>query len=164
MHGFLAAVGNLARSPGYAAAFILTLGLGIGANTAIFSAVRAVLLKPIPYCSGERLLHLRHKAVQNAIPNATWSVPEINDYRAASKTIESFAEFSALDFNMLGHLPASARRFSSPGSSEASSSRSSPSTRRLLVAVVLSVTALAASWIPAWRAARVAPIEVLRVD
>jgi hypothetical protein len=46
---------------------------------------------------------LRQTAVQNAIPNATWSVPEISDYRAASKTVDGFAEFSALDFNMLGH-------------------------------------------------------------
>lgn len=103
MHDFLSAVRNLARSPGYAAAFILTLGLGIGANTAIFSVVRGVLLKPIPYRSGDRLVHLRQTAVQNAIPDATWSVPEINDYRAVSKTIDGFAEFSALDFNMLGH-------------------------------------------------------------
>ncbi len=48
MQDVLAALRNVARSPGYAAAFILTLGLGIGANTAIFSVVRGVLLKPIP--------------------------------------------------------------------------------------------------------------------
>ncbi len=103
MHDFLAAAKNLARSPGYAAAFVLTLGLGIGANTAIFSAVRAVLLKPIPHRHGDRLVHLRQTAVQNAIPDATWSVPEISDYREASSTVDGFAEFSALDFNMLGH-------------------------------------------------------------
>ncbi len=103
MHDVLGAVRNLARSPGYAAAFILTLGLGIGANTAVFSVVRGVLLKPIPYRSGDRLVHLRQTAVQSAIPDATWSVPEIKDYRAVSKTMDGFAEFSALDFNMLGH-------------------------------------------------------------
>ncbi len=47
-------------------------------------------------------MHLRQMAVQSAIPDATWSVPEINDYRGASMTVEGFAEFSALDFNMLG--------------------------------------------------------------
>ena len=155
MHDFLAAARNLARSPGYAAAFILTLGLGIGANTAIFSAVRAVLLKPIPHRHGDRLVHLRQTAVQNAIPNATWSVPEISDYRAASRTVDGFAEFSALDFNMLGHgEPRRVRSGIEPFD---------PPTL-ILVALVLSATALAASWLPAWRAARVAPIEVLRVD
>jgi len=94
---------SLRLSPGYTAAFVLTLGLAIGANTAIFSVVRGVLLKPIPHRGGDSILHLRQTAVVTALADATWSVPEIADYRESATTIAGFAEFSALTFTMLGH-------------------------------------------------------------
>ena len=53
------AVRSLLRAPGFAIAVVLTLGLGIGANTAIFSVVRGVLLKPLPHRDGDRLVYLR---------------------------------------------------------------------------------------------------------
>jgi putative ABC transport system permease protein len=53
------ALRSLLRAPGFAIAVILTLGLGIGANTAIFSVVRGVLLKPLPNRNGDRLMYLR---------------------------------------------------------------------------------------------------------
>ena len=53
------AVRNLARMPWFAVAFILTLGLGIGANTAIFSVINGVLLRPLPYPEADRIMHLR---------------------------------------------------------------------------------------------------------
>ena len=53
------ALRSLGRAPGFAIAVVLTLGLAIGANTAIFSVVRGVLLKPLPHRDGERLVYLR---------------------------------------------------------------------------------------------------------
>ena len=93
----------LLRTPGFSLVFVLTLGLGIGANTAIFSLVRGVLLRPLPHRGGEDIIHVCQTAVVHAIPNATLSVPEIVDYRAVAKTAEGFAEFSALTFTMLGY-------------------------------------------------------------
>src|SRR5678809_1057989 len=57
---FRYAVRTLSRAPGFALTVILTLGLGIGANTAIFSVVRGVLLRPLPHKDGDRLVYLRH--------------------------------------------------------------------------------------------------------
>ena len=53
------AVRHLIRVPGFALAFVLTLGLGIGANTAIFSVINGVLLRPLPYPEADRIMHLR---------------------------------------------------------------------------------------------------------
>jgi predicted permease len=86
----------------YTIAFVLTLGLGIGANAAIFSVVDAVLLQPLPYRDGERLVYLRHAAPLAGRDNALFSVPEINDYREQVKSFDDVAEFSALTFTMLG--------------------------------------------------------------
>ncbi len=97
------AVRSLGRSPGFAAVFVLTLGLGIGANTAMFSAVNAVLLRPLPHEEGDRLVYLRHKAQLAGIENALFSVPEIEDYRSGVPSLASVAEFSAMDFTMLGY-------------------------------------------------------------
>ena len=96
------ALRSLARSPGYALVFIVTLGLGIGANTAMFSAVNGVLLRPLPHEDGDRLVYLRHSARLADIDNALFSVPEVGDYRQGP-SLEAVAEFSALPFTMLGH-------------------------------------------------------------
>ena len=93
---------GLRAAPGYAVAFVLTLGLGIGANAAIFSVVNGVLLKPLPYKNGEQLVYLRHSAPLAGIDNALFSVPEIEDYRQQVESFEGVAEFSALTFTILG--------------------------------------------------------------
>ena len=54
------AIRSLSRARGFTLAVVLTRGLGIGANTAIFSVVRGVLLKPLPHLDGDRLVYLRH--------------------------------------------------------------------------------------------------------
>ncbi|HUF28761.1 MAG TPA: ABC transporter permease [Gemmatimonadaceae bacterium] len=97
------ALRTLARAPGFALAVVLTLGLGIGANTAVFSVVRGVLLRPLPHADGDRLVYLRQSAEQAGQENVLFSVPEIIDYRSASRTLGAFAEFSSLRFNMLDH-------------------------------------------------------------
>lgn len=96
------AVRSLTRHPGYALVFIVTLGLGIGGNTAMFSAVSGVLLRPLPHADGDRLVYLRHSAPVAGIQNALFSVPEIEDYRQGTQSLRGVAEFSALDFTMLG--------------------------------------------------------------
>src|SRR5687768_15133014 len=97
------AVRTLRRSPGFTLAVVLTLALGIGANTAVFSAVRGILLRPIPHEEGERLMYLRHSAERAGVENTLFSVPEILDYRTASSALTGFAEFSQMTFNMLDH-------------------------------------------------------------
>src|SRR5512143_1440025 len=90
------AIRSLARSRGFALAVIVTLGLGIGANTAIFSAVRGVLLRPLPHRDGDRLVYLRQSAERQGNDNVAFSVPEINDFRASSRTLGAIAEYSPL--------------------------------------------------------------------
>ena len=90
---------GLLKAPIFAAAAVLTLALGIGANTAVFSVVRGVLLRPLPHEDGERLVYLRHSAQLAGIDNALFSVPEIMDYRDAG-ALAGIAEFSAMTFNL----------------------------------------------------------------
>jgi predicted permease len=97
------AVRTLTRSPGFTVAVVLTLALGIGANTAVFSAVRGVLLRPLPHQDGEHLVYLRQSAEGAGLENALFSVPEILDYRTSATALTGFAEFSQMTFNMLGN-------------------------------------------------------------
>src|SRR5438067_2712343 len=88
------ALRTLGRARGFALAVIVTLGLGIGANTAIFSVVRGVLLKPLPHREGDRLVYLRQSTDGPGGADIQFSVPETNDLRAGVKSIASFAEYS----------------------------------------------------------------------
>ena len=90
----------LRRVPGFTLAVILTLGLGIGANTAIFSVVRGVLLKPLPHKDGDRLVYLRQSAAGIGAENVNFSVPEITDFREGAKTLGGIAEYSAFQINL----------------------------------------------------------------
>jgi predicted permease len=92
---------SLSRAPGFAFAVVLTLGLGIGANTAIFSVVRGVMLRPLPHQDGDRLMYLRQSASGVGQENVAFSVPEINDFRNASLTLGGIAEYSPLTFNLV---------------------------------------------------------------
>src|SRR6187431_887103 len=88
--------------PGFSVAFILTLGLGIGANTAIFSVINGVLLRPLPYPDADRIMHLRQAQVASGVDDASFSFAEVADYRAQAKTIDQFIEFGDWTFNVLG--------------------------------------------------------------
>src|SRR6202045_794359 len=96
------AVRSLARSKGLALTVILTLALGIGANAAIFTLVRGVLLKPLVNRDEDRLIYLRQSAPGIGNDNEGFSVPEIQDLRASVKTLTAFGDFSGFPFTMIG--------------------------------------------------------------
>ena len=79
-----------------------TLALGIGANAAIFSVVRAVLLRPLVNRDEDRLLYIRQNAPGLGADNTTFSIPEIHDMGAGLKTISELGTFSTIDFTVLG--------------------------------------------------------------
>jgi len=93
---------SLLRTPGLVIAVVLTLALGIGANAAIFTLVRGVLLKPLVNRGEDRLIYLRQSAPGIRDENSTFSVPELQDLRANVKTVNAFGDFSAMDFTMIG--------------------------------------------------------------
>jgi len=95
------AVRRLARTPVQSAAFVLTLGLGIGLNTAIFSMVNGVLLRPLPYTDSERIVYLRQPAPLAGIDDLGFSFVEIADYRSGARTIDEFVEYGDLTFNVV---------------------------------------------------------------
>jgi putative ABC transport system permease protein len=96
------AIYSLARTPGLACAVILTLALGIGANAAIFTLVRGVLLRPLVNRDEDRLIYIRQSAPGIGDANANFSVPELQDLRAGVKSISEFGDFSTIEFTMLG--------------------------------------------------------------
>lgn len=96
------ALRSVSREPGHAVAFILTLGLGIGANSAIFSVVNGVLLRPLPYPDADRIVHLQQSAADRGFDNINFSLTEIADYRAQSTTLDEIVEFGDWSFNVLG--------------------------------------------------------------
>ncbi len=96
------ALRSLTRSKGLALTVIVTLALGIGANAAIFSVVRSVLLRPLVNRDADRLLYIRQTARGIGTENLTFSVPEINDLKSRATTISAFGDFSTVDFTLIG--------------------------------------------------------------
>jgi predicted permease len=93
---------SLLRAKGLTATVVVTLALGIGANAAIFSVVRSVLLRPLVNRDPERLIYIRQTARGIGTENLTFSMPEINDFRSRVKSIAAFGDFSTVDFTLIG--------------------------------------------------------------
>ncbi len=101
-HDLKIAIRSLARARALWITVAVTLALGIGANAAIFSVVRGVLLKPLANRDENRLLYVRQSAPGINVDNATFSVPEIKDLDSGLKSIQEFGTFSAVNFTMVG--------------------------------------------------------------
>jgi putative ABC transport system permease protein len=96
------ALRSLARSPGFAAVAALTLALGIGANTAIFSVVYSVLLRPLAYAEPERLVSIRASLTGRALNDINASQPEYQDYRREVTALEDVAAVWPININLTG--------------------------------------------------------------
>src|SRR5271170_1948578 len=96
------AIRSLNRVPALWITVALTLALGIGANAAIFSVVRGVLLRPLVNRDESRLIYIRQSALGIKVENTTFSIPEIQDIGARLKTISQLGTFSTLDFTVEG--------------------------------------------------------------
>jgi putative ABC transport system permease protein len=94
-------VRSLRRNPGFALVIIVTMALGIGANTAIFSVVNGVLLRPLPYKDGDKLVVLHHGRGDLVTNDFGFSPKEMDDYRQA-RSLSGVVEFHNMFFNLLG--------------------------------------------------------------
>jgi len=88
------ALRNLVRQPGFAATAILTLALGIGATTAIFSVVNAVVLRPLPYREPDAIVAVRTLWTKTGLNSATVSAPDFHDWKAQNRSFDALAYYS----------------------------------------------------------------------
>ncbi len=96
------AVRSLVRAKGLTITVVLTLALGIGANAAIFSVVRGVLLRPLVNRDQDSLIYIRQSARGAGVENANFSVPELRDLEGRVTTLSAFGDFSTIEFTMVG--------------------------------------------------------------
>jgi predicted permease len=95
------ALRSLRMRPGFAILAMLTLALGIGASTALFGVMRAVVLRPLPYADGERLVHLRRPAAGLDGIDLRFAVPDVADFRARQRALAGMAEYHTMTFNLV---------------------------------------------------------------
>ncbi len=92
----------LSRAPAFTFAVLVTLALGIGASTAIFSVIHGVLLRPLPYQDGERLVHVTQPARLSGVKNVGLSPIEVRELRARAATVTEVVEYHSMSFVILG--------------------------------------------------------------
>ena len=102
MTDFKFALRSLLRARWLALTVAVTLALGIGANAAIFSVVRGVLLRPLVNRGQDRLIYIRQSARGIGLEDTHFSVPELKDLQARVKSVSAFGDFSTIEFTMLG--------------------------------------------------------------
>ncbi len=88
------------KDPAYTLAAVGILGLGIGVNTAVFSVVNSVLLRPLPYIDGDRIVTIRQQAPKAGVDDMRFSVQEINDYRQRNQTLAGMVEYHGMQFTL----------------------------------------------------------------
>ncbi len=93
---------TLRRAPAFTLASLLTLALGIGATTAIFSVIDGVLVRPLPYANGDRLVHIDQPASAGAVPDIGFSPMEAADYESQTHSFDAMAEYHSMAFTLLG--------------------------------------------------------------
>jgi len=93
---------SLARTKGLTITVVLTLALGIGANSAMFSVVRGVLLRPLANRDENRLIYIRQNARGIGAEDVAFSVPELRDLQARVKSLSAFGDFSTIGFTLVG--------------------------------------------------------------
>jgi putative ABC transport system permease protein len=96
------ALRQMAAHPAFTVVTVLTLAFGIGANTAIFSVARGVLLRPLPYAHRDALVHLVPRA-GSSHDELGYPVPEVFDYRDQMKTLAQLMEYHSMAFSLIGH-------------------------------------------------------------
>ena len=96
------ALRSLLRAKGLTLTVVITLALGIGANAAMFSVVRGVLLRPLVNRNESRLIYIRQSAPGMNVENTTFSVPEMIDLRSRMKSVTAIGDFSVITFTMVG--------------------------------------------------------------
>ncbi len=94
------------KNKGFTAVAVLTLALGIGANSAIFSVINGILLRPLPYTHGEQLVVLRQRSPKAAIATVSFSPMEFNDYQQQNHTLSGMVEYHSMTFTLLGQSDA----------------------------------------------------------
>ncbi len=96
------ALRNFAKKPALTLLIVITLGLGIGANTAIFSMVYNVLLAPLPFSDSEQLVMLQQHQPLAERRNVAFSAPTLKDFRQQSETLSDVFEYHTMQFTLLG--------------------------------------------------------------
>src|SRR5215218_8265400 len=99
----------LAKRPGFTAVAALTLALGIGANSAIFSVVNAVLLRPLPFAEPDRLVYAEGADLRDGSHGGSISPPDFLDYREQTHVFERLSTFMPFSFTVTGDGSASER-------------------------------------------------------
>ncbi|HEU5453358.1 MAG TPA: ABC transporter permease [Terriglobales bacterium] len=97
------ALRTMRKNARFTALTVVVLALAIGANTAIFSLVRGILLRPMPWGNDRRIVVLRQSAPGKALEDVGFSALEVADYRAQSRTLDAIAEYHNMTFTLLGH-------------------------------------------------------------
>ncbi len=93
---------SLLKNPGYAAVAILTLALGIGANTAIFSVIHSVLIQPLPFAEPDRLVRIWETKLERGWDTISISAPNFQDLREMNSTFEDLVASSGRSVNLTG--------------------------------------------------------------